>query len=69
MGMVISCVVMGIGVITGGLIALCLRQPYHVWYPLVLSGGIVTAVYVWILSTIRRAYAQFELRKMEALDL
>jgi len=39
-----------------GLSALGLRQPYHVWYPLTLVGGIGTLVLGPLLPAVRRRY-------------
>jgi len=51
-----------------GLIALLQSQPYAVWFPLVLTGFILTSVMGGSLPVIRNRYQQIELRKMTAAD-
>lgn len=51
-----------------GLIALLSKQPYHVWYPFVLVGGIVVFVQLPSYSFIRKRFLQIELKKMEIKD-
>jgi hypothetical protein len=51
-----------------GAIALLFRQPYEVYYPLLLGGIILAAVCGGNLRTLRRRYEQVELRKMAAMD-
>ena len=49
-----------------GLAALINGQPRHVWYPLVLVGGIVTFVLPIQVPMIRARYRAAEMRKLEA---
>ena len=51
-----------------GVVALVLKQPYAVWYPLLLCGAIGTIVIGSLLPMIKRRYAEQELRRMTALD-
>lgn len=51
-----------------GIIALGERQPYWVFYPLLLTGFIGTVVMSPLTFVIRRAYNHAELRKMNAQD-
>ena len=51
-----------------GLVALSLRQPYHVYYPLLLCGVIATLVPLTMLPQLKRRYEELELRRMTALD-
>jgi hypothetical protein len=44
-------------------------QPYHVWYPLVLIGGILTLVMGPLLPVVRLRYRQAEQRKLDAAGL
>jgi hypothetical protein len=53
----------------GGLIALSAAQPYAVFYPLLLLGVLSSAVPLGLLPTIRRRYADIELRMMRAHDI
>jgi hypothetical protein len=50
-------------------VALVSRQPYAVWYPLALGGGISTLVMGGLLPGLRRRYEEIELRKMAAMDV
>ena len=51
-----------------GLFALILGQPYHVWYPLGFTGGLVSLILPHAYCAIKKGYEQAELRKMQALD-
>ncbi len=59
-------VIVGVGHLVVGLYALFMGQPYGIWYPLVLIGGILTIVIGSLRPVVRRAYEQAEARKMEA---
>jgi MFS family permease len=52
-----------------GLVALATGQPRHVWYPLVLIGGIVVIVLPMQLPALRGRYRQAEMRRLEAEEL
>ncbi len=52
-----------------GLVAWSMDQPFAVYYPLVLGGGISAVVFGVGTAVLRRGCAQAELRKMAALDL
>jgi predicted cobalt transporter CbtA len=52
-----------------GLIALLYKQPYHVWYPFLLSGLLGTIIFSSLLPMIRRLFIEIEMRKMQAKDL
>lgn len=64
-----------IGMATGaacllvGLVALSSRQPYSVWYPLVLTGGLLCITLPVIAMVIRKAQTQQELNRMRAADM
>lgn len=51
-----------------GCIALLNSQPYGVWYPLLLIGVMGTIMPVAIRPNIKRRFAEFDRRKMDALD-
>ncbi len=61
--------VMGFLQLGVGLSALLLGQPGHVWYPFVLVGGLLGVIMPFSLLSVNKAYAQAELRKMQALDM
>ena len=56
----------GAAMLAVGLYAVLAGQPYHVWYPLVLIGGIVTLVMSLTLPGVRARYRQAEARRMDA---
>jgi hypothetical protein len=62
-------VVAGILLLLAGLLTLILRQPYAVYYPLLLIGLIASLVVGLQIRTLRRRYEQIDLRKMAAADL
>jgi hypothetical protein len=68
-GMVIFAVVIGIVSLTVGILALFLGQPFHVWYPFVLCGGLLIIFFPSLFPAIRKRYEQVELRKLQALDI
>jgi len=59
----------GVAGLLAGLVALGAGQPYSVYYPLLLFGGVATVVCGGLLPVIRRRYAEIELRRMKAMDL
>lgn len=69
MGLVLLGTVMGAVSLLFGLSALLIGQPYHVWYPFLLTGGIIVCLFPFLFVTINKEYAKVELRRMQALDL
>jgi len=61
-------VAIGLAVLIVGIASIALSQPYHVWYPLVLTGAIGTVVFGILLPVARRRYEALELRRMRAMD-
>ena len=59
---------LGLALTIAGLIALLGKQPYAVWFPLVLTGGILTFVLAVNLYPIKRRYDDQEIRRMTSLD-
>ncbi len=64
-----SMVVGGVAALAVGVVALVGGQPYAVYYPLLLVGGISAAVCGGMLPTIRRRYVAVEQERMRAKDL
>jgi hypothetical protein len=62
----VGLLVFGAALLAAGLTALAVGQPYHVWYPLVLGGGLMTPLLGVLLPVVRGAYRQAERRKLEA---
>lgn len=65
----ISLVLIGAIALSGGIAALLLKQPYHVWYPLTLGGFILTVVLGCMLPVVMKRYAQAEMRKIDAQQI
>jgi uncharacterized membrane-anchored protein len=59
-------VVLGITCLIAGLVAVFAHQPYHVFYPLLLIGAILTFVMGGLLPMVLIRYRQAEARKMDA---
>ncbi len=56
----------GLAALGAGVYALATKQPYHVWYPLLLGGGIGTIVLGSLIPVVRLRYAQAERRRLDA---
>lgn len=61
--------IVGVASLVTGLLAWCLGQPYHVWYPLVLTGVLLAVVPGALLPVLRSRYRQAEARRFEAAQL
>ena len=68
-GMLVFAVVVGLVLLSTGILALVLGQSFHVWYPFVLFGGILVTVFLPLFFVIKKVYEQVERRRMQALDL
>lgn len=62
----ITLVVVGLGVLSAGVVAIAVKQPYHVWYPLALGGFIMSVVLGSLLPVVVRRFAQAEMRRIDA---
>ena len=69
LGLTAALLALGVVGLAAGLLALSLSQPYAVYYPLLLGGGICSVVIGACLPVARRRYRQIELRKMAAMDI
>jgi hypothetical protein len=69
LGLLRAMVGLGVLALGVGLVALATGQPYAVYFPLLLCGGIATVVPVGVLPGVRKRYEMAELRRMEATDL
>lgn len=61
-------VVLGAAMVALGIVALVADQPYAVYYPLLLAGGLVVVVFGVATPGVRKRYQEQELRRMTALD-
>lgn len=68
-GLMYLMLVISIASLITGIVAVLMKQPYHVWYPLVLVGFIGTAVGGSMFPTMRNVYRQAENRRFEAEQL
>jgi hypothetical protein len=68
MGLFLFAAIIGLLLLSFGIVAMTLGQPWHVWYPFILMGGIMLFVFVPLMFVIRNEYAKVELRKMMAMD-
>lgn len=62
-------IVIGLVSLIAGIVAVSTGQPYHVFYPLLLGGGILSVVMGAMFPSIRAKYRQAEMRKMDAEEL
>ena len=62
---------LGLGVVSSiaGIVALCMKQPYGVWMPLLLAGVLLLAIIPQRFRQIQRQYAELELRRMSSVDM
>ena len=61
-------IVLGVVVTGVGIAAVAMGQPYAVYYPLLLAGGLSAILPAAMFPTIRKRYAERELRKIQAAD-
>ena len=67
-GVCAVCTVVGIALLAVALVALLRDQPYAVWFPLLLSGGLLASIFGSATHRARITYAGIELRRMRAMD-
>lgn len=58
--------VAGVALLAAGVTALAGGQPYGVWYPLLLSGGLLGLLMGTMVPVVRLVYRQAEHRRLEA---
>jgi hypothetical protein len=61
-------IITGITLVVTGVVAVAMKQPYAVWYPLLLGGTILTFVLSINLYSIKRRYDDLEIRRMTSID-
>ncbi|MBN1589397.1 MAG: hypothetical protein JW888_07775 [Pirellulales bacterium] len=69
MALTAAIVLFGIALLGAGVVALLLKQPYAVHYPLLLIGGLGTLIVGPMRRVLRRRYEQKELQQISAMDL
>ena len=65
----ILAIIIGVGLLITGLVALYVKQPYHVWYFFMLPGFITTTVFGGLFPVVRKRFIESEMIKMQAKDL
>jgi hypothetical protein len=68
LGLMATVSVAGVIALGIGVFAWVRGQPYAVYYPLLLGGGVAVLVFGGLIPTARRRYAERELRRMAARD-
>ena len=68
-GVVLLLFVIGIASLIGGIVAVATAQPYAVYYPLLLIGVILAAVFGKLRGNLSARYEQLELKKMQSMDV
>jgi hypothetical protein len=58
----------GVAFALSGLVAVALRQPYGVWYALLLLGVLVVVIFPFRLRRYQDRYREFELRRITSMD-
>jgi hypothetical protein len=61
-------IALGIFLMIAGLIAIALKQPYCVWYVLLLPGILLTAIFSASRCQIQKRYDDLEIRRMTSID-
>ena len=61
-------IAVGLAALVAGVVAVSMRQPYPVFYPLLLTGFVGTLVPALLSGHIRKRYEELELRRMSAFD-
>ena len=59
---------LGVAILVVGVVALVGGQPYHVFYPPMLIGGIMAFVFGFNYPFLKRRNEQLELQRMSAMD-
>ena len=67
-GVCAACTVVGVALLAAAVVALLRGQPYAVWFPLLLSGGLLASIFGAAVRRARVTYAGIELRRMRAMD-
>jgi len=63
-----AAVALGALLLIAGIVTVLAGQPYALYYPLLLLGGICIPVFGCLYPVVRRRYQQDEFRRMQAMD-
>jgi hypothetical protein len=69
LGFHLGLLTLGAVTLIAGVVALLVSQPYHVYYPLLLIGGITSGVMGGLLPVMRKRYREAEHRHLEAEEI
>lgn len=69
LGFHVALLAVGVVTLVAGIVAVVLDQPYHVFYPLLLLGGVTSVVLGGLLPAMRKRYAEAEHRRLEAEEI
>lgn len=69
LGLLALMALLGLALAVAAGVALSYSQPYHVWYPMALGGGVLVFTFVPLLLVIPRLYRQAEARRLQAEEL
>ena len=69
LGMNYFVLALGWSLLIAGVVALAIRQPYAVWYPLLLGGGILAVVDTALTPLFHIRYREAENRRLQAEQL
>lgn len=69
MGLLALLTVLGVALAVAAGVALASSQPYHVWYPLALGGGMLVFSVTPLIFIVPRMYRQAEARRLQAEEL
>ena len=65
----LACAGLGAIAFALGAVGLALGQPYHVWYPLLLFGGMFVVLTLVILPQLRKRLRAWDQRRMQGAEL
>ena len=68
-GVYAACIVLGVGLMVAGGVAILAGQPAYVWRPLAFAGFMVTLPLTFGFRELKRIYREVELRRTVASDL
>jgi uncharacterized membrane protein YphA (DoxX/SURF4 family) len=68
-GLIHALILLGAAALLAGVWAVIAKQPYHVFYPLLLIGVLCTCLMAVFRVVVRKRYEQWELRRIQAMDV
>lgn len=69
LGVHVAILATGLVALAAGIVAVSMGQPYHVFYPLLLIGVVISAVMGSLWPAMRRRYMDAERRHLEAEEI